>query len=161
MLDKYFYDAWLWLYNFSKLMKIGVNLHDGCSKYLWNMLLIFHVKVVIYIAVQNWSLNCWEYNMELVWSKVNFKFCRFRIIMIYVKGFAPRKVSFLNRGIGEELIDSREIIRIFWAQVSSSSMRTARSAELYSLNRMVFIIPDIMWAKVNWRKKSRPLVHIK
>lgn len=28
-----FYDAWLWLYNFSKLRKIGVNLGiPGCSE---------------------------------------------------------------------------------------------------------------------------------
>ena len=29
------------------------------------------------------------------------------------KGFFQRKVGLLGRGIGEELIDSREIIRIF------------------------------------------------
>lgn len=45
--------------------------------------------------------------------------------------FFGEKVDVPGRGIGDELIDSREIDRIFRALISSPSIKTARSSELY------------------------------
>lgn len=45
--------------------------------------------------------------------------------------FFWRKVDVPGRGIGDELIDSREIDRIFRVLISSPSIKTARSSELY------------------------------
>lgn len=65
-----------------------------------------------------------------------------------------RKVDLLRKG--EELIDSRDMIRIFWTWVSSSSIRTTRSAESYLLTERVFMITNVVWAEIYsyYRKTS-------
>lgn len=46
------------------------------------------------------------------------------------ESFLLREIGLVSRGIGEKLRDSREMIRIFRARVSSSTIKTARSVEL-------------------------------
>lgn len=58
------------------------------------------------------------------------------------EAFFWRKVDLFR--MGEELIDSRHMIRIFWALVSSSSIKTARSAELYLLIEGVFMVTNVV-----------------
>lgn len=46
------------------------------------------------------------------------------------ESFLLREIGLVSRGIGEKLRDSREMIRIFRARASSSTIKTARSVEL-------------------------------
>ena len=65
-----------------------------------------------------------------------------RTLGLVGEGCFRRKVDLLR--IGEELIDSRDMIRIFWALVSSSSIRILRSKESYLLIERVFMVTNVV-----------------